>query len=52
MILWWATKKKKKKINEIRSGKLKKGKKQAYDDNGFSSDSAKIYTESIKEKKS
>ena len=24
-----------KKLNEIRSGKLKKGKKQAYDDNGF-----------------
>lgn len=40
-----------KKINEIRSGKLKKGKKQAYDDNGFSSDSATIYTESIKGKK-
>lgn len=40
-----------KKINEIRSGKLKKDKKEAYDDNGFSSDSATIYTESIKGKK-
>lgn len=40
-----------KKINEIRSGKIKKDKKKAYDDNGFSSDSATIYTESIKGKK-